>query len=162
MITFHPLPSFVESADVLDWQYSHNRLNNQINEATVVAEYLLGVRTEWRHNKKVLVMWEGYELALIDYAFCCLYTWERKKKVIAIPRREKLINLQGLAINERGCEYSIPWWIGNEEFHSSHRAVLLGKNYNHYKQFGWTETPAERDSEGRWPYLWPGSNYENR
>lgn len=158
MITFHPLKSFAESADVLDWQYSHNRLNNQINEAICITEYLLGIRTEWRHNKKILRMWDNFELHLVDYAFCCLYTWERKKGVIAQSRREKLIILQEKAIRKAQVVNpgnNFPSWVGNEEFHSSHRAVLLGKNFEWYSQFGWSEKPAIRRSNGSWPYIWP-------
>jgi hypothetical protein len=33
-----------------------------------------------------------------------------------------------------------PLWL-NETFCSSHRAALLAKNFEYYKQFNWTETP---------------------
>jgi hypothetical protein len=35
-----------------------------------------------------------------------------------------------------------PWWLGVELFHSSHRALLLWKNYDHYIEFKWRETPC--------------------
>jgi hypothetical protein len=38
-------------------------------------------------------------------------------------------------------QISSPDIIGNEEFHSSHRAALLYENYEYYKQFQWKETP---------------------
>jgi hypothetical protein len=41
-----------------------------------------------------------------------------------------------------------PHWVGNEQFHSSHRSNLLRKNPVWYGQFGWTESP---DME----YIWP-------
>jgi len=41
----------------------------------------------------------------------------------------------------------MPDWIGNEKFHSSHRANLLRKDYEYYSQFGWTENPEK-------PYVW--------
>jgi len=40
-----------------------------------------------------------------------------------------------------------PEWLGNEKFHSSHRANLLRKDFDWYSQFKWTE-----NSES--PYLW--------
>ena len=48
-----------------------------------------------------------------------------------------------------------PWW-GDEEIHSSHRAVLLHKNYKWYSQFGWKETPLPPDPvTKRFGYVWP-------
>ena len=157
MMTFLPYPSFVESADCLDWQYSHNRLNNQINEAFVLAQYLLGIRDEkhYRHNPHVLNMWRGYELVLIDYTVCCLLTWERKKKHINQERHEKVISLQSIAINN-GYKLRIPPWLGNEKLHSSHRSALLGKLPEWYSQFGWSETPAVWSKEKGWGYYYPG------
>ena len=40
-----------------------------------------------------------------------------------------------------------PIWL-KDEFCSFHRATLLYKNYEYYKQFSWTETP-------KYEYLWP-------
>ena len=51
--------------------------------------------------------------------------------------------------------YDRPTWLGDEEFHSCHRAVLLGKNYDWYKQFGWEEIPAKKGENGSWGYIWP-------
>jgi hypothetical protein len=41
----------------------------------------------------------------------------------------------------------IPPFIGNERFHSSHRANLLKKEPNFYSKYGWTENPQD-------PYVW--------
>ena len=47
-----------------------------------------------------------------------------------------------------------PHWLGKEEFHSSHRANLLRKDYEYYSQFGWKENPQDpyvwHDVEGMW------------
>ena len=48
-----------------------------------------------------------------------------------------------------------PWWLGNEEFHSSHRQTLLSKNPQHYGEYGWQEAP-------KYEYWWPTENEENR
>jgi hypothetical protein len=37
--------------------------------------------------------------------------------------------------------------LGNEDFHSSHRANLLRKDKEFYSQFEWGENPED-------PYLW--------
>ena len=44
-------------------------------------------------------------------------------------------------------KYEYPPWLGNEAFHSSHRANLLRKDYQYYSQFEWSENPEN-------PYVW--------
>jgi hypothetical protein len=48
----------------------------------------------------------------------------------------------------------LPPFIGNERFHSSHRANLLKKDPEFYSQYGWTENPQDPyvwlDKEGKW------------
>ena len=47
-----------------------------------------------------------------------------------------------------------PHWLGKEEFHSSHRANLLRKDYEYYSKFGWKEDLGNpyvwHDKEGLW------------
>ena len=47
-----------------------------------------------------------------------------------------------------------PHWLGKEEFHASHRANLLRKDYEYYSQFDWRENPESpyvwHDKEGLW------------
>ena len=151
MITFLPYPDFVKSADCLDWQFRMNRLDNQINEAIIIVQTLLGERA--KNNHPVFLMWENYELTLVDYAWANLYAWECKKRRID-TRRIELNRLQQLAV-EKDTASNKPFWLGDERLHSSHRAILLSKNYEWYKQFGWNEEPAIRGSDSRWPYFWP-------
>ena len=40
-----------------------------------------------------------------------------------------------------------PYWLGNSDFHASHRSNLLRKDPEHYAQFGWTESDDL-------PYVW--------
>jgi len=51
-----------------------------------------------------------------------------------------------------------PHWLGNEKFHSSHRANLIRKDLEYYTKQGWTENPDN-------PYVWmdkDGKWYEQR
>ena len=41
----------------------------------------------------------------------------------------------------------MPWWLGFEPLHSSHRANLLRKDPEYYSKHNWTEDPAD-------PYVW--------
>ena len=115
---------------------------------------------EYHHNPHVLNMWRGYELALIDYTLCCLYTWERKKRYVNQERHEKIIDLQSIAMKKYTDRYGLVWysapsWLGNEKLHSSHRAALLGKLPKWYSRFGWTETPAVWSKQKGWGYYYP-------
>lgn len=51
-------------------------------------------------------------------------------------------------------QVTLPPFIGNERFHSSHRANLLKKEPEFYQKYGWTENPADpyvwMDAEGKW------------
>jgi hypothetical protein len=44
-------------------------------------------------------------------------------------------------------ETILPSFIGDERFHSSHRANLLKKDPEFYTKYGWTENPLD-------PYIW--------
>jgi hypothetical protein len=39
------------------------------------------------------------------------------------------------------ADLTYPSWIGNNDFHSRHRAALLFKDPGYYGKFGWPETP---------------------
>lgn len=44
-----------------------------------------------------------------------------------------------------------PNWLGNEEFHASHRSNLLTKDFAFYSRYKWTEKLGM-------PYIWPINN----
>jgi hypothetical protein len=46
-----------------------------------------------------------------------------------------------------GGEFELPEWLGNEDFHSSHRANLIRKDQSFYSKYGWLENPSD-------PYMW--------
>jgi hypothetical protein len=82
-------------------------------------------------------MWMGYPRALAEYYNLCLEVWERRGY-----RNDKLKPLSPADSPD------IPWWLGKEEFHASHRQTLLWKNVRWYSQFGWEEAP-------KYEYWWP-------
>jgi hypothetical protein len=82
-------------------------------------------------------MWAGYEAALVMYYNTSLFLWA--------DRGYKNIKLQFLP---EPTNVVMPWWMGNNKFHSSHRAALLHKNGLYYSQFGWSEEP-------KLDYYWP-------
>jgi len=48
----------------------------------------------------------------------------------------------------------MPPWLGDDDFHSSHRANLLRKDSEHYGEFGWQE-------DSSLPYVWPVRKHDN-
>jgi hypothetical protein len=149
MQTFLPYPSFAESAAVLD----RNRLNNQRSEAKTILRIVTGElpNSRWSNHPAVR-MWRDNPLTLALYAIAICEAW------IALGYQESLIpwfELRREKLTEQlqrtnACIFpeSPPVWLGDQKFHSSHRAALLFKNPTHYGQFGWIEEPKIE-------YVWP-------
>ena len=128
MQTFLPYPNFKKSASVLDYR----RLGKQRVEAMQIVNSI-EKQTGWKHHP-IVKMWPPYVSALKVYCNVMINEWVRQ------------------GYNNTMSKYDIdkviyPDWLGNEDFHSSHRANLLRKDYKYYSQFGWTEDSSN-------PYVW--------
>ena len=132
MQTFLPYPSYRKTFKTLDYR----RLGKQRVEAMQILNILLN-RTErpgWR-NHPIVRMWEGYEPALQLYHNMCIEEWINQgynNNMLLEDITEPII---------------FPHWLGNERFHSSHRANLLRKDSEYYSKFFWTEDSTN-------PYAW--------
>ncbi len=137
MQTFLPYPDFAATAAVLDTA----RLGKQRVEAMMILRYLRGLYKfgGWRNHPATL-MWRGFEDALRVYLYQMIREWTRRGHKNTIRVR--------LPAGFASGATAMPWWLGDERLHSSHRAALLYKNYEWYSRFGWTETPAL-------DYFWP-------
>jgi len=171
MQTFLPYKSFEQSLDCLDKQ----RLGKQRVEASQILNclnyrktgdiYMIDKNGRKRRrgwiDHKAVVMWVGYDSALIQYYNTCLRKFAE--------RGGNNIKLQPI---EEPAEIIYPHWLGDEEFHASHRSNLLRKSKESfeqrmikirenpnskinpmeviewYAQFKWNE-PADL------PYIWP-------
>ena len=131
MQTFLPYPSFEMTAQCLD----NRRLGNQRNEASVILNTLRGGKQGWVHHP-VVKMWRGYENALAYYLNTCITEW---------IRRGFKNNMEYAVIDG---EIKWPPWLGNEEFHASHRSNLLRKDSPFYGKYSWLEPSTL-------PYVWP-------
>lgn len=132
MQTFLAYPSFAESMRVLD----DSRLGNQ-----VYREGMTLLRGKWP-NHPASKMWRGYEVAL------ALYLWAG---VVELNKRGKDYDDRPWCIELRSkLTHSclMPPWLGDPDFHASHRSNLLRKDPVWYGQFGWTE-PDNLE------YIWP-------
>ena len=136
MQTFLPYESFEKSAQVLDWR----RLGKQRVEGMQIINAITGKKRKdgkpykgWI-NHPCSVMWKDYVPALKHYTNVIIQEW--------ITRGYN----NNMEFYDTG-KIVMPDWIGNEKFHSSHRANLLRKDFDYYSQFGWTENPER-------PYVW--------
>ncbi len=99
-------------------------------------------------NHPAIRMWRGYDYCLLAYGYAICQSWQDKGYKDSLGAKfEKALKLAKINNN-------VPQWLGDKQFHSAHRAILLAKNYDWYKQFGWSEKPAEKVN-GKWPYVWP-------
>ena len=133
MQTFLPLPDFVESAKVLDYR----RLGKQRVECKQILNALDGLSSSWRNHPAVL-MWEGYEFQLCQYAVIICEEW---------IRRGYVDNLLGFFKAKKYPVCQLPPWFGGD-IHASHRSNLLRKKKEYYSQFNWKEPD-------NLPYVWP-------
>lgn len=134
MQTFLPYPSFADTARVLDYR----RLGKQRVEAKQIIMALEGQTKGWV-NHPATKMWTGYEVALAAYGFIVCKEW---------TRRGYKDSLTPFFKSRISSSINTPHWLGNQDFHASHRSNLLRKDPVYYGQFGWQE-------DSTLPYIWP-------
>lgn len=134
MQTFLPYASFTASLKCLD----NKREANQRNEAKTIFRIVTGInpQSRWR-NHPAVKMWDGYIWAIAHYMNLSIQEW---------INRGKNNNMVMHPLDVYVCKY--PPWLGDEEFHASHRSNLLRKDPDHYGWFDWQESD-------NLPYLWP-------
>lgn len=136
MQTFLPYECYVESAKCLDRQ----RLGKQrVETLQILTTIAYGSRWE---NHPAVAMWRGYELSLCSYGEAICKEWLRRGYKDSC--HDKISAMRSVFPQH----YGVPSFVGREDFHASHRAALLAKNYEHYSRFGWSEKPLIN-------YIWP-------
>lgn len=152
MQTFLPFPSFEESARVLDRQ----RLGKQRVEVLQILKALNAPaesKPGWA-NHPATKMWRGHERALCAYGVAICDEWIARGYQDTCKAK-----IMDMARHFPASACGRPEWLGREDFHAAHRAVLLAKDPDAYSKFGWEEEPAVPDSSGsyRETYIWPVS-----
>lgn len=141
MQTFLPYADFKKSAECLD----RARLGKQRVEAYQILCSLLKPDYGWK-NHPAVKMWKGCEVSLFSYAYTIVNEWQNRGYQDSMYG--KLQDFQASLQGESITSLEPPSWLGNERFHSAHRAALLAKDFAHYSQFGWKEEP-------KLDYFWP-------
>lgn len=135
MQTFLPYPSFYQSASTLDRQ----RLGKQRVE---VLQLLRAIKYggSWS-NHPAAKMWAGHINALVSYglAVCCVWINKGYKDTCVLKIMKEGNPDDG---------YTLPDWLGDYDFHASHRSNLLRKDFAFYSKYNWKENPDL-------PYVWP-------
>jgi|TARA_R110002167_G_scaffold63735_3_gene180082 hypothetical protein len=130
MQTFLPYKSFDESAQALDYK----RLGKQRVEAMQIFNALTGIPTKsgkaytgWL-NHPAVVMWKGYEEALLLYKNKMIEEW-------ILRGYNNTMEMIGVS-----DDVTMPHWLGSNRLHASHRSNLLRKDYKFYSQYNWKES----------------------
>ncbi|MEU8651572.1 MSMEG_6728 family protein [Streptomyces sp. NPDC048737] len=152
MQTFLPHADFTASAVTLD----PRRLGKQRVETLQVLRGLTVPGYGWRHHPAVR-MWTGYEEALVRYGLevCGTWTAAGRADTCAVSlltgftgdRGETRVRTQ----RELADAGELPPWLGDPEFHRSHRSALVRKDPDFYG-------PLFPDVPDDLPYVWPASD----
>ena len=138
MQTFLPYPDFSKSAHCLDMK----RLGKQRVEVLQILKSLKE-GGGWQ-NHPAVKMWKGYEEALVLYGEVICDVWtEKGYKDTCLDKIYKIVGVSGLMLPR-----FLPPWLGNKNFHRSHKSNLLRKDPEFYGKYGW-DVPADL------PYVWP-------
>ncbi len=131
MQTFLPYSDFIKTAKVLDYR----RLGKQRVEARQILDIITNNKRGAWSNHPAVNMWRGYSEALSEYGDCIIMEW------IGRGYRNNM-EILGIKAN------LYPFWLGNEDFHRSHRSNLVRKAPEYYGKIWIYETD-------NLPYIWP-------
>jgi hypothetical protein len=154
--TFLPHADFHDSAVVLD----QRRLGKQRVETIQVLRALTVAGYGWRHHPAA-AMWAGYEEALVRYGLeiCAVWCATGRQDTCQVTLRQDLHRATGVDAVRTQRDLAgageLPPWLGDTEFHLSHRSALVRKDPAHYRHF-FPDIPDDL------PYVWPGSDRPRR
>lgn len=142
MQTFLPYSSYLLSSRALD----SRRLQKQIVECQQILKVLLYPEQKAWKNHPAVLMWKGHELHLAVYAHQCYLEWVSRG--YGPTHKSMTWIVDNLELIDDNSNLPPPW-LGNKEFHNSHRSNLLRKSeyYNQYEE----EWNVPKDI----PYVWP-------
>jgi hypothetical protein len=147
MQTFLPYPDFRQSAAALD----PARLGKQRVEALQTLRALVIPEYGWQTHPAVR-MWMGYVPALTLYGLAMVDEWTSRGH--ADNTRANITEFAPQAAHpDYASKIPMPPWLGDADFHLSHRSKLLRKEPHFYKSvFG--------DAEPDLDYIWPEPKHE--
>jgi hypothetical protein len=147
MQTFLPYPDFRQSAAALDTP----RLGKQRVEALQTLRALVIPEYGWQSHPAIR-MWMGHVPALTMYGLAMVDEWT--KRGFADNTRDNIREFAPQAAHpDYAAKILLPPWLGDPEFHLSHRSNLIRKDPHFYEEvFPGTEHGLE--------YVWPEPRHE--
>ncbi|GAA3404424.1 MSMEG_6728 family protein [Pseudarthrobacter polychromogenes] len=147
MQTFLPYPDFRQSAAALDTA----RLGKQRVEALQTLRALVIPGYGWQTHPAIR-MWMGYVPALTMYGLAMVDEWTKRGH----PDNTRA-NIAEFAPQAAHPDYAakipMPPWLGDPDFHLSHRSKLVRKEPKFY-------TPVFADAIPEMDYVWPEPRHE--
>ena len=145
MQTFLPYSRFDASAAVLD----DLRLGKQRVETLQILRALVWPTYRGWKNHPATAMWRGFTDALVCYGVAICTEWERRGRADAVRRSlEQFSGTPTAGEDELALRGRMPPWLGSPSFHAGHRASLVAKLPEHYRQYF-------PDADPSLPYEWP-------
>lgn len=147
MQTFLPYPDFRQSAAALDTA----RLGKQRVEALQTLRALVLPGYGWQTHPAIR-MWMGYVPALTMYGLAMVDEWMERGH----PDNTRA-NIAEFAPQAAHPDYAskilLPPWLGDPDFHLSHRSKLVHKDSKFY-------SPLFSDAIPEMDYIWPEPRHE--
>lgn len=151
MQTFLPVDNFEQSARYLD---KRRRGKQRVEGLQIINSLRSGPGAAW-YNHPATRMWKGYEDCLFKYVGTIIKIWKLNGCKDTIWGKLDSMwsgpltfpQLVDYPQDELSKIISVPFWLGDEEFHRSHRSNLLRKNKEHYSQYF--------NEVNYLPYKWP-------
>ena len=149
MQTFLPFGDFRLSAKSLD----NKRLDKQRVETmqimnVIYKKKVLGETKGAWFNHPAVLMWEDHPWALSEYQLSICAEWDRRGYVDGCFVKTMSIFRQIPENLQR--KYEFPEWLGDENFHETHRSNLVRKDPEFYGKLWEGRLPEEN-----LPYVWP-------
>jgi hypothetical protein len=147
MQTFLPYPDFRQSAAALDTP----RLGKQRVEALQTLRALVIPEYGWQSHPAIR-MWMGHVPALTMYGLAMVDEWTTRG--FDDTTRDNIREFAPQAAHpDYAAKIVLPPWLGNPDFHLSHRSNLIRKDPHFYEEvFPGTEHGLE--------YVWPEPRHE--
>jgi hypothetical protein len=147
MQTFLPYPDFRQSAAALDTA----RLGKQRVEALQTLRALVIPGYGWQTHPAIR-MWMGYVPALTMYGLAMVDEWTERGH--PDKTRENITEFAPQAAHpDYAAKIPMPPWLGDPDFHLSHRSKLVRKEPKFY-------TSVFEDAVPDMDYIWPEPKHE--
>lgn len=141
MNTFLPYADYKQSAKVLDMKRLGKQRVEVIQLLNSIEAIDKGLPIKGWKNHPCRKMWQNHKNALVEYGLAICEEW--KSRGYKDTCWEKIHSRWDYTKSNNA-----PSFIGNEEFHLSHKSMLKQKKPEHYNVI-WPDVPSNIE------YVWP-------